>query len=369
MRLPSLGRGWLLAFLPLLCWYVVGGAIASLTLGSGGALAAAREITRVFGIAMFVPALLIAREAGLSAARIRAVCLFAAVPALVAAYYQAAAGTGDQLSGFNRVVGTFVHPNTLGTYLVAIIVPTVGILAAERAGRGAQVALVLAACPPLILTFSRVSYLMLFVAVIGMAFGLFVLEGRRAWHLSLWSMVLLVAVVVAAWAPISGRFADIRLSPGALGEAALAGESVNSLEWRLMTWAILVQQGLEHPIVGHGLGTASLLNPVVAESLGRPFGTHNDWVTAFFEVGAIGLLLYLWMAVSITRVLLRAAREVGPGQRASQVGVAAVLTTGFLVSLGAAEMLQATAVLYAICGLIVASAPATSPETSPAVNA
>lgn len=98
---------------------------------------------------------------------------------------------------------------------------------------------------------------------------------------------------------------------------------------RFEAWPAIWDEAWRRPILGHGVGTATKFVPTVWETVTH---VHNDYLRLGFEVGLIGLLLFLlaaiWQLFSLRR-LLREAEDQSVVQHALAAAYMGVLV--FLV--------------------------------------
>ena len=74
---------------------------------------------------------------------------------------------------------------------------------------------------------------------------------------------------------------------------------------------------------------------------------HNDFVRAYVELGAIGLMAYILLLIAMARVAVRGVRDARAGwQRGVAVGFAGCFVAFVLVSLVANVMSQAVVLWY-----------------------
>ncbi|UCG34727.1 MAG: O-antigen ligase family protein [Candidatus Omnitrophota bacterium] len=172
---------------------------------------------------------------------------------------------------FNRVTGTFVHPNVFAQYLAIIILMILYFLETRKIGLVLKIALFLLLgliAFEIIQTYSRATWIAL-VSVL-MLFSLYYRVSKKL------LFYFLLGVMLILFLPqIRERFMDI-ISPKIYHRS--------SWEWRKMVWEDTSSEIKKHPIVGHGLG---------AYEQTFLFMAHNDYLRLAFEVGLLGLLSYL----------------------------------------------------------------------------
>jgi O-antigen ligase len=197
--------------------------------------------------------------------------LASAVVPVGVALVQGVTGTGSlDTPGFNRVYGTSVHPVSLATYLIIVLIVAVG-LVGQRNHRRALLVLIGASAVALFWTYTRSAWL---IAALGLLLVLF--RVRR---------VLVVPAIIALIAvpflrpDIAARFADLSNR-----QSALTDDAANSLVWRFGYWEDVLAVSSDYRLTGVGLDTVSMWT-----SLGLQ--PHNIFVQAYVELGVIGLLL------------------------------------------------------------------------------
>ncbi|MGE0352264.1 MAG: O-antigen ligase family protein [Gemmatimonadales bacterium] len=353
------------AHLWLFAAYGIGALAGAVHYGGTGMAEGLREILRVGSIvAAFLVVLWWAGDDARAFRRGWVYLVLGLVPPLGVAVVQLFTGTGYlETAGFNRIQGTFSHPNSFGIYLVPFILAAVGGLnAASPLGRLARVLAAGGLTLMVALTYSRTSILVLVAA-------LAVLPLLHARRLGLRGLVRagLVVLVFAAlgWFLVGDlvreRFSGVNISLEAF-EAAELGQSENSFGWRLINWGILVSLGMNHPWTGHGAGMTTVLNPLVNSENGVPFNAHDDFVRFFFEAGLLGLVCYVVYGVLLTRWGVHQARALPPDRAPQGFAVVASLLALLFLTAGAPELSLNTAVLYELLGMLgLLSAPQETP--------
>jgi putative inorganic carbon (hco3(-)) transporter len=292
-----------------------------------------------------------------SLAQVRRV-LVAAFIALVApvglGLVQVATGHGQfETGGVSRVVGTFLHPNTFGFFLSMFMLMAVALYRHCTARTRLALVAVLVVCGGLLtLTYSRGSWIafVLGLVVIG------VLQSRLvfAW------MAAGALGVVALLPAVVARLADLGAGSSVTGSAG------NSLTWRFDYWAAVIQLNHDNPVTGIGLkGTKFITDQSKAP--------HNDFLRAYAETGALGLLAFLAVLVTLGVVARQAVRKAAPGlARGVAVGFAAVFTAYLVDSFGDNLMSEIVVLWYfyafAACAVAVSrlGPDESDPDHSPA---
>ena len=277
-----------------------------------------------------------------------------AIVPLGVSLWQLATGHGfSDIAGIYRIQGTFSHPNAYSQYLVPFIVVSVAGLGSRRgAPRLALIAVALGLSVLVALSYTRTAELAL---VLGLITVPFLQRGRIGLAGMLRGVAVITGFGLLGWLLV-GKTVSERFSTLAIGREAIVaaetGESENSLEWRLVNWGVLVTLGMEHPLVGHGAGMTTVLNPIVNADNGVPFNAHDDFVRFFFEGGVVGLALYGLYALGLCRWAIRRARASPEGVSPTAFGVAAAVLALVVLTGGTTELSLQTADLYQLYGML-----------------
>jgi hypothetical protein len=129
---------------------------------------------------------------------------------------------------------------------------------------------------------------------------------RQVLRLAPVGLVVLAAVVHVA-------------SPGALGTMLNFNRAINSnsTAHRIGDFTDVAPDVLAHPIVGRGFGT---LNPQQPDQFRI---NDNEYIDELWQVGAVGLLAFIWMILAPVVIARRAIRARGP-----TIGSLALATSG-----------------------------------------
>ncbi len=238
-------------------------------------------------------------------------------------YYQFLTGSGyDTQSEGGRIVGTFAHPNDFSSYLLVVLVFCTAQLCEKDSlvSKKLLTPLILLMLFAFVLTFSRGSWVVFVFSMVVMG----ILRYRRI--LVFLPVFLIVAVFLIPG--VQDRIYEV-IDPS-------HARATSGLEWRLNAWAQVGTLLSEKPIFGHGLG-------MVFVKMG--YLTHNDYLRLLVEVGIVGLLAYLWMAVQFLSKTWRDYRRTQSNTAKSfHVGLLA-LTLGFLVRQSADNTLRNTSTM------------------------
>lgn len=180
--------------------------------------------------------------------------------------------------GFNRIYGTFAHPNVFAQFLLLIFFIVWYYLSSIKLKiiRKFFWLLLWMICLSLLVnTFTRHVWIALFVSSI-----IFVLI-RTAFSRKILYASLGASIFLAIFPFISSRFEDITIR---------TGYKISSWQWRIDLWSRVITNLKEHPIVGYGLGMFQKTIMVMA---------HNDYLRIAYEMGLLGGIIYLLMLLYI----------------------------------------------------------------------
>ena len=224
-------------------------------------------------------------------------------PALVA-IIQLIGGWGlpDDFGGFERIYGTFVHPNPFAFYTFFILAITLSLLLAKK--QNLYILPVAITTFLLIATYTRSAIACLFIFIL--FFGIF--KYRK---LLLIGIVFFISLYF---------FSDIFRER--LWEL-ISLDPYGSIVWRFRLWIDILPISLWQPWLGHGLGT---FPNIVEYYRGFSWGSldaHNDYLKIFVENGIIGLLSYLAIIIGLLINLIKIFRKT--------INQEKILALGFLV--------------------------------------
>lgn len=254
----------------------------------------ARELLRVLDLfLLFALAFVATRSRADLKHLIIAFFLSSIIPIAVGIYqFTFHIGFQDESVNIPRIYGTFSHPNIFSLYLFSLITLTFlffSTLARTPKEKFAAMALLASYTVILLLTYTRVSWVILFVFFFILAF----LRFRKL----LIPIILLPLCLFIIIAPLQERLLDsIQFSPD------------SSIAWRLGIWkdGISTTIGNGRTLFGSGMNTFSTVSEHVRGlSQGPSNDPHNDFVKFFVEGGVIGLGIFILYLALIARGLLR----------------------------------------------------------------
>jgi len=244
-----------------------------------------------------------------SAARVRILYAELAAMALVFAvvgFYQHETGTitenlklsnSNTFAAFFRVNSVFFDPSIYGRFLVVALIPTAVAIVYARSARWALAALAFVAVVwlGLLISFSQSSFAALLVAVLALS--------AVVWR---WKALFALATVVVVAAGLTVTQPKLM--------HVLRHHTVSGLNKATSGRASLIAVGIRiaeaHPSHGVGLGGFERAYSKRTGRKPKKSASHNTPVTVAAEGGAVGLLLYFWLLLSL---LLAAYRRIGHG--------------------------------------------------------
>lgn len=258
--------------------------------------------------------------------RVLVICALSAVFPLIVGLVQLATGGGMLVLGFERITGSFVHPNTFGFFIVMLVLmgyPVRRYLSGPP--RWFLDALLIVSLVDLVFTYSRGSW-------IALAIGLLVVAALAERRLFL--ALPIVGVAVFLFMPnVVDRLSDLEKPD------TLAGDPGNSASWRFDYFGeLLAKAGLT--LFGKGPKMAERLTPL-------HLPPHNDAVRMIVENGVVGLVLYLAFLTALVLLAMRALRTLRSGfDRGLAVGFTATVAAFLFDSMGANLIDQVVLLIY-----------------------
>lgn len=241
---------------------------------------------------------------------------------------------------FARISGPFAQSTTFGRYLAFLIIFGVAIQPhLARRWQRVWMALILSVSTLfLLLTLTRGALFACIVGVVIVALS----QGR---YRLLGGLVVGGMVALALVPGLLSRLSELG-STQAVGGAPTG----NTLDWRLRYWTDVLPLADTNPVTGVGLNVTQYLT--VQEK--QP---HNDFIRAYVEIGAFGLITYcLWLA-SFVRLGLEAVRCSARGtfERGIAAGFLGCVIAFVGQSLGANVMSNVVSLWYLVAFAAAAS--------------
>lgn len=193
---------------------------------------------------------------------------------------------------FFRVTSLFGDPSLYGRHLVLGLSVVLALLAARRWKPWPLVALLVLLWAGLLFSYSQSSMAALLVVTLALA----LVTGDRRVRMAV-GMLALAAVLAG------GAYVGVKL---------IDGQTINKItsdRTERVEDALRVVE--KHPVVGVGIGGQARASRRLAGS-DRPtpnFVSHTTPLTVFAELGAVGVLLYGWLLVGGSRLLLAVYRR------------------------------------------------------------
>ena len=220
---------------------------------------------------------------------IKVIVFSAMIPATVAAYqFITKQGMTIPLEGvYNRIFGTFAHPNLFAYYLVMPILFAGIIFLAGKKNRVHHYTYALLAAALtvlLVLTYTRGAWVALLLSVF--------IIGIFRFRLFLAGMIFVLIMSYYSVPSINTRINDlVNIDP------------YGSIQWRINLWKDSIKYVKEKPILGFGTGTAK---EIILKKRGPEMGSsdpHNDYLKVLLENGFWGLASYLLLIVLLLKKL------------------------------------------------------------------
>jgi O-antigen ligase len=231
--------------------------------------------------------------------KLRKALIFSAFIPLALGLYQILNGEPDAI-GFNRVYGTFAHPNGFACYLV-VLMPLVA-LSYIRSWKVDQKVLYLGTFGlmflSLIFTFTRVAWIAFVVSMMILGWSKY----RRFFF-----RLALVFLILVLLLPSLGHMVTRRIQPD--------GSFYGRFSFNQFSLFIFSQK----PILGHGFGTYTALSTSAFGEKGERYGrvvgvaAHNDYLRTLAETGVVGLVSLLILFLAVFRMGRRLRRS-GDGE-------------------------------------------------------
>lgn len=267
------------------------------------------------------------------------VIIFSMIIPAALAYYQFFTATGLTLPLehiYNRIYGTFAHPNLFAFYLIIPLVLSLVIVVIKNKKEVATYMFaVLAAIfsALLVLTYTRGAWIAFMSAMF--------IVGAIRYRKILVVMAAALALLYVAVPTVQERAARL-VHPDPYG----------SIVWRFDLWEDGLGYTLNRPFLGHGAGTA---RDVILKHRGEEKGSpdpHNDYLKIMLEFGFIGLAAYLYLLVSVLVLLWKTYQaENRPNFKDLYLAIFALSAAIFIMSFGD-NIFRNTALQWTLWSLI-----------------
>ncbi|MBP9751716.1 MAG: O-antigen ligase family protein [Candidatus Moranbacteria bacterium] len=303
----------------------------------------AQDLLRVFGL-FSVGFLAFISTENLRNFRSVVTVLFAAsiLPvALGIAQFFLGIGFSDENVSAPRIFGTFAHPNVYSLFLFSIVATTILFLAIyARFPKSRAIGWIFLGCSSLalLLTFSRVAWVALFVFLVLLAL----------WRVRVLLLPLLLAPIVLLTfsEPVRDRVAE-----------TFDPTPDSSIVWRQTLWVDTIR--MAHIDGRQWLGTGLETFPKVSENLrGIRFGSneaHNDFVKFFIEGGYVGLAAFVLYLLSILSIITLSYRRATDTRLKTVFGFLGILFFAMILSMTTDNIFKNTPLWWVFFALLGAA--------------
>ena len=241
-------------------------------------------------------------------------------------------GMTDDFGGFQRIYGTFAHPNLFAFYTFFILGLLISLLLTSQKTSSLifnKKIIIIAIGLSVFLLFatytrSALACLSFFVLIFG------ILKYRR--------MLLVGALLFLAAYFLSDVFRErlwelISLDP------------YGSIVWRFKLWKDILPLSLWQPWFGYGLGTFEKLTEFYRGFKLGSLNAHNDYLKIFVENGIIGLISYFWIIIGLLLYLLKIFKRIINQEKFFGMGIL-VIFLSLMIAASFDNILQTTALQW-----------------------
>ncbi len=244
-----------------------------------------------------------------------------------------------------RVMGLFGNVNYFAEYLIFPLSLTVGLILSKNKSYN-KLFLFLAMISmglTLLFTFTRGSYLAIVLTITVMLL-LYFKSAANAQIKDSYKRIILLFLLLAIVAlaliyiphPLNRNNTTLEKLRSRVTIETLT--SSNSILRRIAIWKCTQMMIKDYPILGSGLGTYAyhtlkyqaeffaIGNNRDIYPHGKAVQAHNEYLQLWSELGAIGLLIFLWLIISYYRYLLKYLKEVKDEEKAKVIGLAGGIT-------------------------------------------
>ncbi|MFA5359351.1 MAG: O-antigen ligase family protein [Patescibacteria group bacterium] len=222
---------------------------------------------------------------------IKAIIISAIIPSLFALWqFYTDSGLSIPFEGiYNRIYGTFAHPNLFAYYILMPIALSLYLFLSGNRKQINNILYFLSAIFFIImlaLTFTRGAWLSFLIVLL--VIGIF---RYRAMFIA---AIICLALAYLFIEPLNYRVNDL-----------MAGRSDSSIQWRINLWNDAKEYVKSQPLLGYGAGVA---NKLIMDKRGEEFGSsdpHNDYLKIAIENGFVGLLAYLALIIGLFIKLIK----------------------------------------------------------------
>ncbi len=228
-------------------------------------------------------------------------------------------GMSDDFGGFQRIYGTFTHPNLFAFYTFFILGLILSILLASWKNKSLifnkKILLISIGISTFLLfatyTRSALACLVFFVLIFGF------LKYRR--------MLLIGLILFLVTYFLSNIFREriwdlISLDP------------YGSIVWRFRLWRDILPLSLWQPWLGYGIGTFERLTEFYRGFSWGSLEAHNDYLKIFVENGILGLTAYFWLIIALLFKLFKIFRKNINQEKIFSLGILVICISLFMAS-------------------------------------
>ena len=228
-------------------------------------------------------------------------------------------GMSDDFGGFQRIYGTFTHPNLFAFYTFFILGLILSILLASWKNKSLifnkKILLISIGISTFLLfatyTRSALASLVFFVLIFGF------LKYRR--------MLLIGLILFLVTYFLSNIFREriwdlISLDP------------YGSIVWRFRLWRDILPLSLWQPWLGYGIGTFERLTEFYRGFSWGSLEAHNDYLKIFVENGILGLTAYFWLIIALLFKLFKIFRKNINQEKIFSLGILVICISLFMAS-------------------------------------
>jgi len=236
-------------------------------------------------------------------------------------------GLPDEFGGFQRIYGTFAHPNPFAFYTFFILGLVLSLSLSgkyfwERSSKDSpwsdnpKILWLATGLLTFLLfaTYTRSALACFFIFIL--VFGIFRYRKILLAGLSLFLIAYFFSDI------FQQRFWElITLDP------------YGSVVWRLRLWRDMVPFSLWQPWLGYGLGTFTSLVEFYRGFTWGSLEAHNDYLKIFIENGIFGLITYFWLIIGLLFYLLRIFKKTIGQEKILSLGILVISLSLFIASL------------------------------------
>ena len=262
---------------------------------------------------------------------IKVVLLSSLIP-LAMGFWQMATHSGVHERGYNRILGTFTHPNVYAEFLALLIFLSFHSFShAPRHSMARRLS-------GLLFILSIVSFVFTYTRTLWIAFAaaLVVFAGLKKGSLKkLVYLGLVLLVLGGSFMLVRSRFSDLNGSQS---------EGRSSLQWRIDLWRDTVKDLRIHPVLGNGLGMFEYQVGVMA---------HNDLIRVAYESGIPSAILFFSLFALLFFYSVGCLRGAPDSEQDYYRIAAALVATLFIAGLAVNTLRSTVIMFYYFCAVIV----------------